>query len=254
MVSSRLSGVGYGFMMLRINLHGRTAVSLGSTMSMSFLLLVMGACTIHRSAQKPTSIPEEIEWTCPSSASRSPLDKCFNLGRLRLAQLLCASYPRPCWRWERLSYGPSTSVDDPRLPRQITEFGPCRMYVSAWSTSIMACMAGPTPKRSIRRLSLNSCRRSVPWETKMKRRSRPTPLHSFSTQIPELPIPRIENRNAIALALVKAAGIPLDDQHALMSQHADLSEDSAHFNSAGPQIQGDQAAFSTRTALLPVSP
>lgn len=38
--------------------------------------------------------------------------------------------------------------------------------------------------------------------------------------------PRVEQRNAVALDFVKAADIPLDDQHALMPKHQDLYEDS----------------------------
>jgi hypothetical protein len=61
--------------------------------------------------------------------------------------------------------------------------------------------------------------------------------------------PRIEQRNAIALSVVKAAGITVDDQHALMMHHRDLYEDLIHFNPAGAIIQGDQSAATIRHAL-----
>ncbi len=61
---------------------------------------------------------------------------------------------------------------------------------------------------------------------------------------------RIDERNAIAEKVVKAKGIPIDDQHSLMAQHRDLYQDDVHFNPAGAGIQGDQAASAIRSALL----
>jgi len=61
--------------------------------------------------------------------------------------------------------------------------------------------------------------------------------------------PRIDARNAIALAQVLAENIPVDDQHALMMKHLDLYQDSVHFNPAGADIMGDQAAAAVRAVL-----
>lgn len=61
--------------------------------------------------------------------------------------------------------------------------------------------------------------------------------------------PRVEERNRIAQDFAQAAKIPIDDQFSLMQKHQDLFEDSAHFNSAGATIQGDQAAAAIRAAL-----
>lgn len=47
---------------------------------------------------------------------------------------------------------------------------------------------------------------------------------------------RVDERNAIAFKVVKAVGIEVDDQHALMAQHRDLYLDSLHFNTEGAQI------------------
>jgi hypothetical protein len=60
---------------------------------------------------------------------------------------------------------------------------------------------------------------------------------------------RIGTRNAAALAIMKREGIPIDDQHALMEAHGDLHLDDVHFNDAGSQLQGDQAAATIQTAL-----
>jgi lysophospholipase L1-like esterase len=46
-----------------------------------------------------------------------------------------------------------------------------------------------------------------------------------------------------------AAGIPVDDQHALMVHHTDQHEDNVHFNAAGAAVQGQQVAQSIRTSL-----
>ncbi|MGC2499041.1 MAG: SGNH/GDSL hydrolase family protein, partial [Acidobacteriaceae bacterium] len=61
--------------------------------------------------------------------------------------------------------------------------------------------------------------------------------------------PRVEARNRIASVFVKAAGIPIDDQFVLMEKHQDLHEDPVHFDPAGADIQGDQAAAMIRKAL-----
>jgi hypothetical protein len=65
---------------------------------------------------------------------------------------------------------------------------------------------------------------------------------------------RVEERNAIALGLVTAAGVQLDDQHALMEQHRGLYEDSVHFSPEGAKIQGDRAASLIRSALRAAPP
>ena len=53
---------------------------------------------------------------------------------------------------------------------------------------------------------------------------------------------RVDTRNAIAQRFITAASIPTDDQHALMMKHLDSFQDNVHFNIAGANIQGEQAA------------
>jgi len=62
--------------------------------------------------------------------------------------------------------------------------------------------------------------------------------------------PRVDARNLIAASLVPAAGVPVDDQHALMTQHQDLHEDPVHFNVSGAALQGDQATATIMTVLV----
>jgi lysophospholipase L1-like esterase len=61
--------------------------------------------------------------------------------------------------------------------------------------------------------------------------------------------PRIEERNAIAQEQVRAAGISIDDQHTLMTEHPDLHEDAVHFGPRGADIMGDHVAASIRAAM-----
>jgi hypothetical protein len=60
---------------------------------------------------------------------------------------------------------------------------------------------------------------------------------------------RVNARNDIALFFVSAAGISLDDQHALMKQHQEDYQDTVHFNDEGSRIQGKQAAESIRKRM-----
>ena len=74
-----------------------------------------------------------------------------------------------------------------------------------------------------------------------------TPVRSDAANGPTNP--RLEERNRIAAQFVQTSGIPTDDQFSLMEKHQDLYQDSVHFNSAGANIQGDQAAAIIRIAL-----
>jgi hypothetical protein len=60
---------------------------------------------------------------------------------------------------------------------------------------------------------------------------------------------RVQARNAIALSMIKQAGIPVDDQHLLMTSHQDAYQDNVHFNEAGSALQGQQAAKLIRSLL-----
>lgn len=60
---------------------------------------------------------------------------------------------------------------------------------------------------------------------------------------------RIDARNTIAMEQVSKAGIPIDDQHALMMQHQNLHSDDVHFTPEGSAIQGAQVAASVLKAM-----
>ena len=62
---------------------------------------------------------------------------------------------------------------------------------------------------------------------------------------------RIAVRNAIALKLMEAKGIPVDDLNALMLGHPGLHSDNVHFNSQGISLQAAQVAASVEKLLKP---
>jgi len=200
--------------------------------------------------QDQTSIPEEIEWTWEvrpqladptlpnvlllgDSVTRNyfPLVT-KDLGGLANVYLLASSI----------------SVGDIRLQRQIAEFAALQGVSFAvvhfnnglhgWGYSEAQFKLGfPIFLQAIRALP---GRAKLIWATI-------TPVKPEASN--GATNPRIDARNAIARAFIEAQWITIDDQHALMTQHADLYEDAFHFNKAGSAIMGNQAATSIRRAL-----
>jgi lysophospholipase L1-like esterase len=143
-------------------------------------------------------------------------------------------------------------VGDPRLPHQIAEFAALEHVrfrvvhfnngMHGWDYSEAEYKAAfPGFLRAVR--SLSDRNGTLIWAST-------TPIQPGANN--GASNPRIEERNAIALALVKPAGALIDDQHALMMQHGDLHEDDVHFNPAGARIQADKAASIIRSALAPL--
>lgn len=135
----------------------------------------------------------------------------------------------------------STSVGDPRLPRQIASF--CRMEgvrfdvvhfnngMHGWTyTEQDYKRAFPAFLRAIR-TSAKGAKLIWATTTPVKVDAVPGPTNS-----------RVDARNAIAKTFINAAHIPIDDQHALMMHHRDLYKDTVHFDKSGSEIQGSQAA------------
>jgi len=142
----------------------------------------------------------------------------------------------------------STSVGDPRLPRQIAEFSAMQPVSFAvvhfnngmhgWGyTEAQFKAAFPRFLRAIHALPGHG---KLIWTTI-------TPVKPEATS--GATNPRINVRNAIAKNLVEAENISIDDQNALMSHHLDLYEDTVHFNKEGSAIMGDQAAAAIRQTL-----
>lgn len=202
-------------------------------------------------AQNAVSIPEEIEWTWEV---RPPHPDAELPNVLLLGDSITRNYfPQVTKDLTGIAnvylMASSTSVGDPRLPRQIEEFAALESVrfrvvhfnngMHGWNyTEAQYKAAFPSFLDAVH--SLEAANGSFIWAST-------TPVKADATN--GATNPRVEERNAIALVLVKAAGIQFDDQHALMLQHQDLYQDSVHFNTAGAKIQGDQAAVMIRSAL-----
>jgi lysophospholipase L1-like esterase len=143
----------------------------------------------------------------------------------------------------------STSVGDPRLPQQIREFAamehvPFRIVhfnngMHGWEyTEAQYKAAFPEFLRAVR--SLVAKDNALIWAT-----TTPVKPQAFNGATNN----RVDARNVIARSFVDAAHIPVDDQHALMMQHQDLYQDTVHFNAAGSNLMGDQAAAMIRAQL-----
>jgi hypothetical protein len=202
-------------------------------------------------AQKPVSIPEEIEWTWEV---RPPHPDPHLPNVLLLGDSISRNYfPEVTKDLAGIAnvylMASSTSVGDPRLPHQIAEFAAMENVrfrvvhfnngMHGWDyTEAQYKAAFPGFVRSVSSL-LGSDGKLI-WANVT-----PVKANAFNGATN----PRIDDRNAIAFAMIRAAAIPLDDQHTLMMKHLDLYEDTVHFNPDGAKIMGDQAATTIRSAL-----
>ena len=202
-------------------------------------------------AEKAVSIPEEIEWTWEVR----PLHPDAQLPNvLLLGDSITRNYfPAVTKDLAGIAnvylMASSTSVGDPRLPHQIKEFAALEKVhfrvvhfnngMHGWAYTEEQYKAGfPSFLHAVH--SLVGKDGTLIWASI-------TPVRADASN--GATNPRVENRNAIAAELVKAAHIQIDDQYDLMRQHQDLYQDSVHFNPAGAKIQGDQAAAAIRSVL-----
>lgn len=213
------------------------------------LVAAAGVTTLR--AESRSSIPEEIEWTWEVKPPH-PDPTLPNV--LLLGDSITRNYfPQVTKDLAGVAniylMASSTSVGDPRLPHQIAEFSTMERVhfrvvhfnngMHGWGYSEAQYRAAfPDLLRSVHKLIKPDG--IAVWATI-------TPVKSDATN--GATNPRIDARNSIATSLVQAAGIAVDDQHALMMQHLDRYEDSVHFNPSGAAFQGDQAAETIKTAL-----
>lgn len=211
-------------------------------------VLLLSQCAAF--AQQATSRTEEIEWTWevrPAHAD-AKLPNVLLLGD----SITRAYFPEVGRQLDGVAnvylMASSTSVGDPRLERQIEEFSSAEGVtfsvvhfnngMHGWAYSEQEYReAFPAFVTEIRAIAPKAV---LIWATTtpVKKETDPGPTNA-----------RVEARNAIAEILVKAGGIAIDDQHGLMTKHADLYQDSVHFNEQGAAIQGKQAAESIRERL-----
>lgn len=217
----------------------------------AFIVFVL-ACmfSLPLIAEKPVTIPEEIEWTWEV---RPPHPDPSLPNVLLLGDSISRNY-FPQVRKDLAGVAnvylmaSSTSVGDPRLEQQIHEFAETEHVrfrvvhfnngMHGWAyTEDQYRAQFPTFLRAVR--SLTEEGGALIWAST-------TPVRADATS--GATNPRVQERNRIALGFVQPA-IPVDDQFSLMLKHQDLYEDSVHFNPAGAAIQGDEAATMIRSAL-----
>ena len=219
----------------------------GLGMAILFLLLAPAVFA----AQKSVSIPEEIEWTWEV---RPPhLDpKLPNV--LLLGDSLSRNYfPQVTKDLTGVAnvylMASSTSVGDPRLPGEIREFTAMEHVafrivhfnngMHGWDyTEAQYKAAFPEFLRTVR--SLVTKNDALIWAN-----ITPVKPQAFNGATND----RVDARNTIARSFIDAAHIPIDDQHGLMMQHQNLYQDTVHFNAAGSNLMGDQAAATIRKQL-----
>src|SRR5882724_11847770 len=201
-------------------------------------------------AQNQTSIPEDIEWTWEVRPQAADV-KLPNV--LLLGDSITRNYfPQVIKDLVGIAnvylLASSTSVGDPRLPRQIAEFAALEGVTFAvvhfnnglhgWGYTEAQFKSGfPIFLQAIRALPGHG---KLIWATITP--VKPEASNGASN-------PRIEARNAIARKFIETGGIPIDDQHAPMTQHDDLIEDAYHFNKAGSAMMGVQTAAIIKRAI-----
>jgi hypothetical protein len=214
------------------------------------------ACAGPLVGQKPATIPEEIEWTWEV---RPPHPDAQLPNVLLLGDSISRDYfPQVSKDLDGVAniylMSFSTSVGDPRLMHQIAEFAAMEKVrfrvvhfnngMHGWDYSEAQYQAAfPQFLRDVRSV-LDKGGASI-W-------ANTTPVRVDATE--GATNARIDERNSIAEKIVKAAGIPIDDQHSLMAGHRDLYQDDVHFNPGGANLQGDQAASAIRSALRAAVP
>jgi hypothetical protein len=200
--------------------------------------------------QTAVSHSEEIEWTWEVRPTHTD-PKLPNV--LLVGDSITRNYyPEVVQRLDGAAnvylFASSTSLGDPRLPRQLAEFWAMEgvqfqvVHLSnglhGWGYSEQEYGATlPSFLAELRHLSPAS---TLIWSTI-------TPVKADqpggATQS------RIDARNEIASAFFEQHGIPIDDQHGLMLRHQDAYKDGVHFNESGSAFQAAQAAQIIRSLL-----
>jgi lysophospholipase L1-like esterase len=230
-----------------MNPFRRIIMTAAVSMAASLLLLTPAISA----AQKQVSIPEEIEWTWEVRPPH-PDSKLPNV--LLLGDSLSRNYfPQATKDLAGVAnvylMASSISVGDPRLPREIREFAamenvPFRVVhfnngMHGWGyTEAQFKAAFPEFLHAVR--SLGKSNNDLVWAT-----ITPVEPKAFNGATND----RVDARNAIARGFITPAHIAIDDQHALMMRHRDLYQDTVHFNPAGSELMGDQAAATIRAQL-----
>jgi len=218
-------------------------------LTLLFLSCVLPSVSAQATAPS-TSRPEEIEWTWEVRPTHADT---------KLPNVLLAGdsisrnyYPEVQRQLAGVAnvylFATSASVGDPRLLHQLAEFAlmeDIHFQVVHFNNGMHGWTYSEEEYKSAFPVYLETIHQIAPtaaliWATTtpVKVESSPGPTNA-----------RVDQRNAISIAVVLKVGIIIDDQHSLMIHNAETYEDAVHFNSKGAIIQGQQAASSVRKAL-----
>jgi len=218
---------------------------------LALLLVPFAPAPLNAQQTLPSaSRPEEIEWTWEVRPTHVNL-KLPNV--LLVGDSITRNYYPEVQRQLASNanvylFASSASIGDPRLLHQLAEFDSMEdveFQVVHFNNGMHGWTFSEDEYKSAFPAYLRAIRRIAPaakliWATTtpVKAESSPGPTNS-----------RVDQRNAISVIVMTKAGIIVDDQHSLMTQHADTYEDNVHFAAAGATIQGQQAAETLRRAL-----
>lgn len=202
-------------------------------------------------AQNASSRPEEIEWTWEVRPSHvdTKLPNVLLVGD----SITRNYYPEVQRQLTDVAnvylFATSASVGDPRLVRQLDEFASMenvQFKVVHFNNGMHGWTYSEDEYKNafssfIHELRVIAPAASFIWATitPVRTETAPGPTNA-----------RIDARNSIAFTFLAKDGIPVDDQHKLMTHHTDQYEDNVHFNTAGAVIQGQQVAELLRILLM----
>ncbi len=214
------------------------------------LLLVLGSLALCAVAQGRLPITEKIEWTW----SDRPEKPVAGLPNVLLVgdSITRGYYPAVASDLEGVAnvylFASSTCSGDPRLPGQLSDyFKMMGVHFAAihfnngmhgWGYSEKQYAAG-LPEM------IAALRTGAPDAKLIWANTTPV-LHDAASGATNA---RIEERNRLAVELMKRDDIPIDDQHALMLKHQDLHDGDVHFTKEGYAVQAEQAEAMIRVAL-----
>jgi len=221
----------------------------------AFVVLILGVWWsptkgIAQATSISSSRPEEIEWTWEVRPA-DPDAKLPNV--LLVGDSISRNYfPEVRRQLKGVAnvylLATSTSVGDPRLSMQLADFvamDAVQFQVVHFNNGMHGWTYSEDEYRQAFPAFLSSIRILAPGTSLIWASTTPVKVDSPHGATNA----HVNARNAVALSFVSAAGIPVDDQHALMMQHLDTYQDSVHFNEKGSQIQGKQVAENIRRLL-----
>jgi hypothetical protein len=216
--------------------------------------LLLLSCVFPTLSAQPNapsaSRPEEIEWTWEVR----PTHVDTKLPNVLLAgdSISRNYYPEVERQLARAAtlylFATSASLGDPRLQHQLSYFDSMehvQFQVIHFNNGMHGWTYSEEEYKAAFPASLEAIQQIAPgaaliWATTtpVKAESSPGPTNR-----------RVDQRNAISIAVMSKAGITIDDQHLLVTHHAETYEDNVHSNSTGATIQGQQVARSVHSAL-----